>query len=88
MLATLAAVCICSSVFAGPDRSVMFIKVDGQMMKLVPLTGDVTLNNGCTVCTRGVVTTKDGKVIEIKDRELVNSEGKIMSPLALHAHGG
>ena len=88
MLAALAVVCICSSVFAGPNRSVMFIKLDGQMMKLVPLTEDVTLKNGCTVCTRGVVTTKDGKIINIKDGELVTSEGKVMSPAALHAHGG
>ena len=88
MLAALAALCICTSAFAGPDRSLMFIKVDGQMMKLVPMTKDVNLGNGCTVCTRGIVSAKDGRTIDIKDGELVTSEGKVMSPAALHAHGG
>jgi len=87
-LTGMAVICICSSVLAGPDRSAMFIKINGQMMQIVPLTKDVTLKNGCTVCTNGTITTPGGKTIAVKDGDVISAEGKIMSPAALHLHGG
>ena len=87
-LTALAAICMCSSVLAGPDPAIRFIKINGQMMKLEPMTEDVALGNGCTVCTRGVVTKADGQTVEIKEGELVTADGEVTSPLALHAHGG
>jgi len=87
-LTGMAVICICSSVLAGPDRSAMFIKIDGKMMEIVPLTKDVTLKNGCTVCTNGTITTPKGKTIAINDGDVVSADGKVMSPAALHSHGG
>jgi hypothetical protein len=87
-LTAMAAICLCSSVFAGPDRSAMFIMVRGQMMQLVPLTQDVTLKNGCKVCTKGVVITPKGKTIAVNDGDVISANGEIMTPAALHAHGG
>jgi len=62
--------------------------INGVMMELTPMTSDVTLKNGCKVCTRGVIIAPDGTVTKIRERDLVSSTGVRMSPPGLHSHGG
>ena len=87
-LTAAAAICICSSALAGPDRSAMFIMIHGKMMQLVPMTKDMALKNGTKVMMSGEIMTPAGKKMMVKEGDMVSSEGKIMSPGALHLHGG
>ena len=48
------------SAMAGPLPR--FMMIDGVMMELTPVKSDVTLKNGCKVCTNGAIITPDGKV--------------------------
>lgn len=75
-----------SSVMAGPDP--MFIMLGGKMMKVTPLTKDVTMKNGCKVCAAGTLTDAKGKTIHLKNGEMISAQGVLMKPASLSAHGG
>ncbi len=81
-----AMLCLGASVMAGPDP--MYIMLGGKMMKVTPMTKDVTLANGCKVCFGGTVTDKKGKTVTLKNGDMVASDGSIMTPAANKAHGG
>jgi hypothetical protein len=66
----------------------MYIMVQGKMMKLVPMTKDVKLKNGCQVCTGCQVKDAKGKATKLKNGDMVSAEGKVMKPAALSLHGG
>ena len=85
-LASLALLCLGSSVMAGPGP--MYMMINGKMMSVTPLTKDVTLKNGCKVCVNGAVITPKGKTTKVAEGQMVNAEGKVMTPAATHAHGG
>ncbi|MEP6672111.1 MAG: DUF6799 domain-containing protein [Chthoniobacter sp.] len=85
-LALTAMLCLGSSVMAGPDP--MYIMYGGKMMKLSPMTKDVTLANGCKVCFGGTVTDKKGKTVTLKNGDVVGNDGSVMTPAAKKAHGG
>ena len=78
--------CLGASAMAGPGPR--YIMIDGAMMEITALTGDVTLKNGCKVCTNGTVTTPDGHVTKLHNGDMLTSSGVKMSPSANHAHGG
>jgi hypothetical protein len=78
--------CLSASVMAGPGP--MFIMIDGKMMMVTPLTKDMTLKNGCKVCTNGIVTSPTGKTIKLSAGEMLSSKGVKMQPLSKLAHGG
>jgi hypothetical protein len=67
--------CLGASVMA--DTAPMYIRIKGKMMRLTPLTEDVKLKNGCTVCVRGVVIDPKGKKTVIKEGQTVSPEGAI-----------
>jgi hypothetical protein len=71
---------------AGPDP--MYIMLNGKMMKVVPMTKDVTMKNGCKVCAAGTYTDAKGKTVYLKNGEMVSTEGALMKPAANKAHGG
>ena len=85
-LALGAVLCLGSSVMAGPDP--MYIMYNGKMMKLTPMTKDVTMANGCKVCYGGTVTSAKGKTVTLKNGDAVGSDGSVMTPAAKKAHGG
>jgi hypothetical protein len=62
--------------------------INGTMMQITALSGDVTLDNGCKVCTTGKIITPKGHIIKLHDGDMVSSTGEKMSPSALHGHGG
>ena len=75
-----------SSVMAGPDP--MYIMLNGKMMKVTPMTKDVTLKNGCKVCTAGTLTDKKGKTVKLANGEMISAQGTLMKPASQSAHGG
>ncbi len=84
--AAVSLLCLGASVMAGPEPRYMMI--EGKMMELRPMTKDVTLKNGCTVCTGGIVKHPKGKTVKLTNGDIVSSEGEKMKPLANQAHGG
>jgi hypothetical protein len=84
-LASIAVLCLGSSVMAGPGP--MYMMIGGKMMKVTPMTKDVTLKNGCKVCAAGTFTDAKGKTTTMKNGDMVTTEGELM-PSAQHAHGG
>ena len=78
--------CLGASVMAGPDP--MYIMYNGKMMKLTPMTKDVTMKNGCKVCYGGTVTNAKGKTVTLKNGDMVGNDGSVMTPAANKAHGG
>ena len=86
VLATLSILAFSASAIAGPAPR--FLMVDGTMMELTPMQKDVTLKNGCQVCTRGVIISPDGRITKLHDGDFVSPMGAKMSPGALHLHGG
>ena len=85
-LSLAAILCLGSSVMAGPEP--MYVMINGKMMKVVPMKKDLTLKNGCKVCTVGVFTDAKGKTVFLKDGDVVLSDGTVMKPHATKAHGG
>jgi hypothetical protein len=85
-LSVAAMLCLGASVMAGPGP--MYIMLNGKMMKVVPMTKDVTLKNGCKVCAAGTFTDTKGKTVYLKNGEMVSAEGVLMKPQANKAHGG
>jgi hypothetical protein len=65
-----------------------FMMVNGVMCQIIPMTSDVTLKNGCKVCTYGKIIAPDGTVTKLHEGDFVSSTGERMSPSALHLHGG
>jgi len=65
-----------------------FMMINGVMCELTPMTSDVTLKSGCTVCTYGVIIAPDGTKTKLHEGDFVSSTGVRMSPAALHLHGG
>ena len=87
ILATLSFIILFSaSAIAGPVPR--FLMIDGVMCELRPMTSDVTLKNGCKVCTYGVVIAPDGTRVKLHEGDFVSATGERMSPAALHLHGG
>jgi hypothetical protein len=86
ILATLSILIFSASAMAGPAPR--FMVINGTMMQLTPLTEDVTLKNGCKVCTRCVIIQPDGRVTKLHDGDCISADGVRMSPAALHLHGG
>jgi uncharacterized protein DUF6799 len=78
--------CLGASAFAGPG--VKYIMINGTMMEVTAITSDVTLSNGCKVCTKGAIISPKGHVTKLHDGDMVSATGVKMSPSALHAHGG
>lgn len=87
-LLTLGLACLTPAAFAGPGAAPMLVMYDGQMMMLTPMTRDMTFKSGTKVSMSGMVTMKSGKTMKLHDMEMVSASGKVMSPAALHAHGG
>lgn len=85
-LSAAAVLCLGATVMAGPDP--MYIMLNGKMMKVVPMTKDVTMKNGCKVCAAGTFTDAKGKTVNLKNGEMVSAEGTLMKPAANSAHGG
>jgi hypothetical protein len=81
-----ALLCLGSSAMAGPEP--MYVMINGNMMKVVPMTKDVTLKNGCKVCKVGVFTDANGKTLFLKDGDVISTDGKLMKSHATKAHGG
>jgi hypothetical protein len=75
-----------STVMAGPGP--MFMMIDGKMMKVEPMTKDVTMKNGCKVCAAGTLTDAKGKTVKLKNGEGVSAQGTVMTPFAKTIHGG
>ncbi|HXA14872.1 MAG TPA: DUF6799 domain-containing protein [Opitutaceae bacterium] len=87
MALSLAAIfCLGSSVMAGPEP--MYVMINGKMMKVVPMTKDVTLKNGCKVCTVGVWTDAKGNTVMLKNGDVISTDGKLMKPQSSKSHGG
>jgi hypothetical protein len=84
-LASIAVLCLGSTVMAGPGP--MYMMIHGKMMVVTPMTKDVTLKNGCKVCAAGTFTDAKGKTMTLKNGDMVSAEG-VMVPLAKQAHGG
>ena len=84
-LASLALLCLGSSVMAGPGP--MYMMINGKMMMVTPMTKDVTLKNGCKVCAAGTYTDAKGKTTNLKNGDMVSAAG-VMTPAAKKAHGG
>jgi hypothetical protein len=84
--ASIALLCLGSSVMAGPGP--MYMMIGGKMMTVTPMTKDVTLKNGCKVCSAGTFTDAKGKTVTMKNGDMVSSEGVLMTPAAKKAHGG
>lgn len=68
-----------ASAFAGPMP--MFIMFHGQMMRVLPMTKDMTLKNGCKVCMNGAVISSTGTKMMVKDGDMVSAEGAVMPPV-------
>ena len=85
-LALTAMLCLGSSVMAGPDP--LYVMLNGKMMKVTPMTKDVTMKNGCKVCAAGTFTDTKGKTVYLKNGEMISSGGTLMTPAANKAHGG
>ena len=83
--ASLALLCLGSSVMAGPGP--MYMMINGKMMTVTPMTKDVTLKNGCKVCAAGTYTDAKGKTTNLKNGDMVSAAG-VMTPAAKLAHGG
>ncbi len=66
----------------------MYIMINGAMYQVTAITGDVTLDNGCKLCTSGTIVSPQGKVTKLHDGDMVSATGVKMSPTALHGHGG
>jgi hypothetical protein len=86
MITAASILCLGASAIAGPGPR--FIMINGTMMQVIPMTSDVTLKNGCKICTDGTVMTPKGHVFKLQEGEMLSSSGEKMSPTALHAHGG
>jgi hypothetical protein len=87
ILATLSFIILFSaSAIAGPVPR--FVMIDGVMCQITPMSSDVTLKNGCKVCTYGAIIGPDGTVTKLHEGDFVSSSGARMSPSALHLHGG
>ena len=86
MITMTSILCLGASAMAGPGPR--YIMINGTMMEITAITGDVTLPNGCKVCPDGTVTTPKGHVFKLKEGEMLSSKGVKMSPAANHAHGG
>ena len=86
ILALLSVLILTASAMAGPAPR--FMMINGTMMELTPMASDVTLGNGCQVCTKCVIIGKDGKVTKLHNGDCVSADGVKMSPSALHLHGG
>jgi len=84
-LSLAAMLCLGSSVMAGPDR--IYLMLNGKMMVATPMTTDVTLKNGCKVCSAGTYTDAKGKTMTLKNGDMVSAAG-VMVPAAKQAHGG
>jgi hypothetical protein len=50
-----------------------------------PMAADMKLHDGMMVSTKGEVTMKDGKKMQMKDGECVDMNGKIMDHKMAHA---
>src|SRR5258708_40183232 len=85
-LALTAVLCLGSSVMAGPGP--MYMMINGKMMKVTPMTKDVTFKNGCKVCAAGTFTDAKGKTVFMKNGQMVSAAGTLMTPAANKAHGG
>jgi len=64
------------------DNTHCYSMKDGAMMHCMgttaePMKKDVTLKNGTTVSTKGVVVMKDGKKAMLKNGECIDVNGKI-----------
>ncbi len=77
-----------ASAMAGPGPRPKYIMINDTMMEITALTGDVTLDNGCKVCTNGAIVSRNGHVTKLRNGDIVSSAGEKMSPTALHGHGG
>jgi len=86
MITVTSILCLGASALAGPGPR--YIMIDGTMMEITALTSDVTLKNGCKVCTNGAVISPSGHVMKLHDGDMVSAKGEKMSPSANHAHGG
>ena len=76
-IAFLSLLCLEAPVMAASDP--MYIMYKGKMMMLTPLTKDVKLKNGCTVCTSCTVIDPKGKKTKVKEGEVVTPEGDIQA---------
>jgi hypothetical protein len=88
MITMTSILCLGASAMAGPGPRPMYIMINGTMMQITAISGDVTMPNGCKVCTDGTVMTPKGHVFKLKNGEMLSSTGVKMSPSANHAHGG
>ncbi|EDY18253.1 hypothetical protein CfE428DRAFT_4037 [Chthoniobacter flavus Ellin428] len=85
-LSAAAVLCLGATAMAGPDP--MYIMLNGKMMKVTPMTRDVTMKNGCKVCCVGTYTDAKGKTVYLKSGDMVSTEGMLMKPYARSLHGG
>ena len=83
-LTGLAVLCLGSTVMAKSAPS--YIEIGGKMYSLTPITQDVKLKNGCTVCTKCQVIDAKGKTTPLKTGDTVSSTGEVI-PLARLGHG-
>ena len=47
--------CLGASAMAGPGPRPMYMMINGAMYQVTAFTGDVTLDNGCKICTNGTI---------------------------------
>ena len=80
--------CLGASAMAGPGPRPMYMMINGAMYQVTAFTGDVTLDNGCKICTNATIVSPKGKVTKLHDGDMVSATGVKMSPTALHGHGG
>ncbi len=86
LLTGISILCLGSAAIAGPAPK--YIMINGAMMEITAISGDVTLDNGCKVCMNGTIVSPKGKVTKLHDGDMVSATGVKMSPTALHGHGG
>ncbi|HEY3897027.1 MAG TPA: DUF6799 domain-containing protein [Chthoniobacter sp.] len=84
-LTGLAVLCLGASVMAKSAPS--YVEIGGKMYSLTPVTQDVKLKNGCTVCSKCKVIDPKGKTTALNNGDTVSSTG-VVTPLAKLAHGG
>ena len=74
-----------SPALAGPGFMVMM--VHGHLMRVTPLTEEVTYDNGTRITKDGVVYMH-GKKMMLKEGDAITTTGTMMKPGATEAHGG
>jgi len=58
------------------DRGRMMMMKSGK--PVAPMTSEVTMSNGAQVTTDGTVKMKDGRILHMKNGQMIMMDGKIM----------